>query len=655
MCGAEPVDRALQAAQRMRLVAADPRGGLRFRHALSREAVYAAVPPGRRVALAVTALRCVTRLHPDLPAPWCDLAARLAVAAGRQGEATRLLALAGRAAVRRGALAAGTALLDEAVGWAAGDLEATAAAEEALVEALALAGDAQRALDVGYRLLRTLEAIDAAADRLAAARLAVARAAVPAGRLAEADTLLTRLLAGGDERARIGALALAALVALERGRDVEAAAHAEAALAAADAAAEPAASCQALEVLGRLARTRDLAEAARWFDRAQAVAERHGLRLWRARALHEVATVEFTRTLRVDGLHRAREAAVEAGAAGLVASIDLHLSAIHGVRFEPAAALVAGRRSVDASVRLGLPGQAAFGWVCVAQAHALAGDRTACERAAGRARELGSGAELEAYLWGQCLALLALLDEDRPRALADLGRSMGHVRSGEPVSVAPYRGLWPLLVSLDGDPAEAGAARAGSATPDVLAHTTCRGLLAYAEAIAAGRDDPRAALAAFQRGDAEFGRLDPPQGYHHLGRRLVAEAALADGWGEPAAWLTEAEGFFTDRGMHRLATASRALLRRAGVPQRRRGRGDTAVPAALARYGVTSREADVLRLIARGLSNADIAARLYLAQRTVKTHVEHLLAKTGLSSRVQLAALAVAEGLGPPDRSGPSP
>ncbi len=646
---ADLVDRALQAAERMRLVDADPGGGVRFRHALSREAVYAAVPPGRKAGLALTALENVERLHPDLPAPWCDLAARLAVAAGRRTDASRLFVLAGRAAAGRGALAAATALLDEAVRHAAGDLDATAATEEELVEVLALAGDAQRALSVGYRLLRTLEAIDAEPDRMAAARLAVARAAVAAGRLAEADSVLSRVLGAAGHRSP-EAEALAALVALEAGRMAEAAAQAHAALNS----AEPAAVCQALEVLGRLARMRDLEEAGRWFDRAEAVAERHGLRLWRARALHELATVEFTRTLRVHGLHRARDAAVEAGAAGLVAAIDLHLAAIHGVRFEPEPALAAGRRSVDASLRLGLLGQAGFGWVCVAQAHALTGDRSACDHAAVRARELAPGAELEAYLWGQCSALLALIGEDRPRALAELTRSMQHVRSGEssgePVSVAPYRGLWPLLCTLDGDPAAGAAARAESATLDVLAHTTCRGLLAYAEAIAAGRDDPTAALAAFQRGEAEFGRLDPPQGYHHLGRRLVAEAALADGWGEPAQWLTEAQEYFADRGFDQLAVASRALLRRAGVPQRRRGRGDTAVPAALARHGVTSREADVLRLVAQGLANADIAARLYLAPRTVKTHIEHLLAKTGLSSRVQLAALAIAEGLGP-DRS----
>ena len=49
----------------------------------------------------------------------------------------------------------------------------------------------------------------------------------------------------------------------------------------------------------------------------------------------------------------------------------------------------------------------------------------------------------------------------------------------------------------------------------------------------------------------------------------------------------------------------------------------------LRRLGVTSREMDVMRLVASGLSNADIAQRLYLSPRTVETHVSSLLARTG--------------------------
>jgi DNA-binding CsgD family transcriptional regulator len=246
--------------------------------------------------------------------------------------------------------------------------------------------------------------------------------------------------------------------------------------------------------------------------------------------------------------------------------------------------------------------------------------------------------------------MLALVEEDRPRALAELTRSMEYVRTGEPVSVAQYRGLWPLLATLDGEPDAGASARIEARTPDVLTHTVPRGLLAYADAVVAGRvGDAAAAEAAYRRGEAAFALLELPQGHHQLGRRLVAEAALADGWGDPVGWLTEARDWFTDRGLDRVGAACGGLLRRAGVPQRRRGRGDTTVPATLARLGVTSREADVLRLLAQGLSNQAIAERLYLAPRTVKTHVEHLLAKTGRTSRVQLAALAIAEGLGPAD------
>jgi len=52
---------------------------------------------------------------------------------------------------------------------------------------------------------------------------------------------------------------------------------------------------------------------------------------------------------------------------------------------------------------------------------------------------------------------------------------------------------------------------------------------------------------------------------------------------------------------------------------------------------VTSREVDVLRLVAEGLTNPDIAAGLYLSPRTVKGYVEQLLAKTGSGNRTQLA------------------
>lgn len=80
----------------------------------------------------------------------------------------------------------------------------------------------------------------------------------------------------------------------------------------------------------------------------------------------------------------------------------------------------------------------------------------------------------------------------------------------------------------------------------------------------------------------------------------------------------------------------------AGWVMRELSKPQTPVPGIDA---LTARELDVLREVARGFSNQEIAVRLNLGEATVRTHISHILSKIGLASRTQATLYALREGL----------
>jgi DNA-binding NarL/FixJ family response regulator len=162
--------------------------------------------------------------------------------------------------------------------------------------------------------------------------------------------------------------------------------------------------------------------------------------------------------------------------------------------------------------------------------------------------------------------------------------------------------------------------------------------------------------------DLRMPRLDGIAATERLGReqpgvRVVALTTYADDASVLAALRAGARGYLTkDAGAEDIAAAIAAVARGeaaldpavqrhvvAAVAEPEPSTADPCLPDEL-----TPREAEVLALIAAGLTNAEIAERLVVSPATVKSHVNHIFAKADLRDRAQAVAYAFRHGLAEP-------
>ena len=365
------------------------------------------------------------------------------------------------------------------------------------------------------------------------------------------------------------------------------------------------------------------------------------------------AYLTITNTLEGRGEH---DRAIQAGREGLARARELGLA-------RQIAAPIAGNLAesltsagrwdealeiLDEVLRLDLPPLGRFAPLAArAQIAVARGDTEAAARSVRELRSLPAGVQAES----QRVLALARLEIDYLLADGDLTGALA-ASAAVPAStlVADRRYLWPLLATAmracaeagpvggpreASDPAQlrkalelraAGTARAG---PGEQAHA------AVFEAEAArARSDPD--LAEWDAAATAWEALGQPYPLAYALLRAAGAAAIAGDRAGATARLQRAAELAGQLGARPLSQQITGLARRARIELP----AAAAERVATAPFGLTGRELEVLRLVAAGRGNREIAAELFISPKTASVHVSNILGKLRVTSRGEAAATA---------------
>ncbi|GAA1134668.1 hypothetical protein GCM10009630_36560 [Kribbella jejuensis] len=618
-----------------------------FRHPLTAESLLAGLTPTERSALASRCADAVEKLHPGLPGEWCPMVAELAETGGDSIRAGRLFALAGRRSFDDGSTGSAANLLDRANTLLTADPDIGHRAD--VLGSLLLALSATGRFE---HIAAHAASVDELADRnldsrkVAALHVQLANAEMMAGRWSDALTHVgtARSLLGSDatdaDLAPVDAIAAnLELARTSPGRLRAAAELATRAAAAAERADLPEVACEALQLLGILAREHDLDRSIDYFHRARQIAEDHGMTYQRVGShFFQAGTICLANGSTVE-LERARQQALRIGAIPLMYEVDgiLGQQAILRSEYARAAEIIAECLEVTRRLRMGRAATYFLAIKAILEAHQ--GRRAAMETTLAEVANWGgerASYELP-YSYGLARTFCALLEENRELADSELAQALAYdAQNPTTLHLTGKNGLGLLLGVLSG--------RNGWEHFEAVTATAASGMrwnkqfVQFAHAVLLGRDGKAAAAEAKMLEAMETASLFPMA--RHLGLRMVAEPAAADGWGEPVAWLRLAEDYFHTAGIPAVASACRGLMRQLGATVSQRRTGSDQVPAYLRQLGITTREYEVCRLLVDRIGNKSIASRLHISPRTVEKHVASLMTKTQQPDREALSSFA---------------